>query len=143
MASKDSYSTTKVFEGFGFTPFSGPVVFSAAIDTKGVESVLFAYVPEPTSIGSFAGTAIMSFEDNDISTSPSAPWEAVEEEFVVGNPTDEIIDTLRVPKKLGYVGKKRFVRLKVVTNPSPTPAMRAGGCWVLGVPLNAPTGVQP
>lgn len=141
MASKDSYSQTKVFEAFGRTPLPGGNGVALGVDTFGCESFLVFVMPQRTGAGSFSGSGVIGFEDNNVSTSPSAPWETVEPEFIIGNPIAETFDNLADTKKLGYIGKKRFVRATIQT--AGGSVMWIGGSYVLKMPLNAPTGVQP
>ncbi len=138
---KDSYSSSLVFQAFSFSPLDGLTALGIGVDTKGAESLVAFIIAQNTSGGGFSGTALISFEDNNESAEPSAPWVTVEPDFIVGDPTDEILDETGIPKKLGYIGKNRYVRAMI--NASGGAAMRISGVYALGVPLNAPTGVQP
>lgn len=140
MASKDLYSSAKALQAFSFDEITGLEIVSLGIDTKQVETILAVVYADTPQGGSFSGTAVIGFEDNDIDSSPSAPWQTVSDDFIVGNPIEETIDAIRIPKKLGYVGKKRFVRVKVTK--AGGSSISVSGSFILGVPLNAPTGVQ-
>ena len=63
----------------------------------------------------------------------------IEADDIIGDPLAEAITAGNVPRKLGYIGKKQFVRATVTGTAGGT-TMILNGSYLMGVPHNAPTG---
>lgn len=138
MASQDLYNRVTVVQAFGFSPIT-PVAVSSGADTQGFQSVTTFIVPEFTSSVEFIPAMIIGFQDNDEGTSVNAPWEDVLAPDLIGDPEKELMDELNIPRKLGYIGKKRYVRV-IIRKFNPEAIMRVCGVIVLGAPSIASTG---
>ncbi len=139
MASKALYSSITVHAAYADVTISGQSKSNGiGADTQGSES--FAVVITPTSgINPVVGPAIIGFEDNDVSTSVFEPtWETVPSDSIIGIPSDEALTTEIQAKKLGYIGKKRYVRA-TITGTAPGVDMIVNGTYIMSVPHNAPT----
>lgn len=77
-----------------------------SIDTKGFESLTFLYEVGARTDGTFT---VLIQDSNDDST-----FADVVDDFLIG--TESAISTANTIKKIGYVGKKRYVKLSFVAS---------------------------
>lgn len=77
-----------------------------SIDTKGFESLTFLYEVGARTDGTFT---VLIQDSNDDST-----FADVVDDFLIG--TESAINTANTIKKIGYVGKKRYVKLSFVAS---------------------------
>jgi hypothetical protein len=137
MASKDLHNNIKVSQAIApaAAHSDNTVVTSNIIDTAGYESVEFQF-----NIGTIAdtdATFTVSMEDGDDSGLTDAA--AVSSDFILGSTTDASFSQAKQTSttKVGYVGHKRYVRVKI------TPANNSSAAYfdalaVLGNPRFAP-----
>jgi len=85
------------------------------IDMFGFESIVFSMQLGLRFGGE--GDIILIIEDSDVGdlTGFDASAEPVEDTFLIGTEADTLLDTDFTESSIGYVGKKRFVRARVVT----------------------------
>tara|TARA_R110002020_G_scaffold5179_4_gene21927 strand:- start:10360 stop:10752 length:393 start_codon:yes stop_codon:yes gene_type:complete len=126
---KDSYSNTKVLASLV------PAVHTATlkgstVDTKGFGTALLV-----VNTGAIAGDGlyVMSLEESDTTT--DGDFDDVAAADVMGDALPESLAASTV-YRLGYIGKKRYVRA-VITKTSGT-SIAAGAVFVLGTPALAP-----
>ena len=74
-----------------------------------------------------------AFDESDTAAAPD--FTATAADFVIGSGT---INAASAPAKIGYVGKKRYARLRIVSTGVTTGATITGVA-VRGVPQDAPT----
>lgn len=77
-----------------------------SIDTKGFESLTFLYEVGARTDGTF--TVLIQDSDDD------STFADVVDTFLIG--TESAINTANTIKKIGYVGKKRYVKLSFVAS---------------------------
>lgn len=77
-----------------------------SIDTKGFESLTFLYEVGARTDGTF--TVLIQDSDDD------STFTDVVDTFLIG--TESAINTANTIKKIGYVGKKRYVKLSFVAS---------------------------
>lgn len=77
-----------------------------SIDTKGFESLTFLYEVGARTDGTF--TVLIQDSDDD------STFADVVDNFLIG--TESAINTSNTIKKIGYVGKKRYVKLSFVAS---------------------------
>jgi hypothetical protein len=101
------------------------------IDTKGYESITFVLES-----GAYTdGTYTPLIQDGDNSGLSDAA--AVADDFLIGTEAAAAISAAHNRKLVGYVGKKRYVRLSVVSA-STTSGATIGASVILGNPKHAP-----
>ena len=81
-------------------------VVGNSIDTKGFESLTFLYEVGARTDGTF--TVLIQDSDDD------STFADVVDDFLIG--TESAINTANTIKKIGYVGKKRYVKLSFVAS---------------------------
>lgn len=81
-------------------------VVGNSIDTKGFESLTFLYEVGARTDGTF--TVLIQDSDDD------STFADVVDNFLIG--TESAINTANTIKKIGYVGKKRYVKLSFVAS---------------------------
>jgi len=94
------------------------------IDTAGFESVSFILETGAYTDGNYT----LLIEDTDTSGSGYAP---VADSFLIGTEADTVLSAANGVSRIGYVGKKQFVRASVVSDTVTTGAT-VGGLAVLG-----------
>lgn len=85
---------------------SNSTVAGNSIDTKGFESLTFLYEVGARTDGTF--TVLIQDSDDD------STFADVVDNFLIG--TESAINTANTIKKIGYVGKKRYVKLSIIAS---------------------------
>lgn len=140
MASKDlhnSINSELIF--FEESVINGATVTSSGFDTlrfESIEVLIDWNILGDTVVN--ADTTIIKLQDSD----DNSVFSDVDSTFILGAPLATGIPVDTVVYRIGYVGKKRFIRL-VITGPTGTNNYNIYSFLLKGVPLNAPTSVQP
>lgn len=101
------------------------------IDTAGFESCTFIQA-----IGTLTdGTYTLLIEDGDDSGLSDAA--NVADDFLVGTEASTVLSASDTNSRIGYVGKKRYVRASIVSATVTTGVAAAGVVTVLGSPRHA------
>ena len=115
---KDMFSKMDVITAFKNININiNSTIAGVGVDT-GLKTNVLALISGDNSgvVGLLTPNAFLGFEHNDESTDPGAPWEAVPDEFLAGDPANEVIDVIDITHRLCYVGHKRYVRVTVTTD---------------------------
>jgi len=100
------------------------------IDTQGFESLTFLLM-----IGALTdGDYTLKIQHSDVSGSG---YVDVPDDFLVGLESETQLDTANTISKIGYVGKKRYVKA-TVTSANTTSGATVGAVAILGTPRQAP-----
>lgn len=125
MASVDSKTNIKENVAFNIQAISSDTTTNGTeVDTQGYESLTFV-----VQAGTLTdGTYTPSIEESDTSGSG---YTAVVDADLVGTEADAAVDASNEIKRIGYIGKKRYVRLSIVST-STTTGGTVGGVAILG-----------
>lgn len=101
------------------------------IDTQGFESVTFI-----TQVGVVTdGTYTPAITECDTS---GGTFTAVSDTFLIGTEADAALTASNTVSRIGYVGKKRYVKLSLVSSATKSGVAAASAIAVLGSPRHAP-----
>jgi hypothetical protein len=101
------------------------------IDTLGFGSCTFEIITGART----DGTVTPAIQESDVSGSYSG---SVSTDFLIGTTTAAALNTAQSRSTIGYVGKKRYVRLQLVST-SVTTGLTAGATAILGDAIHSPT----
>lgn len=101
------------------------------IDTAGYESVVFVLQAGTLTDGDYT----LLVEDSDTSGSG---YVAVSDDFLIGTEASTQLDTSNTASRIGYVGKKQYVKVSVVSA-NTTSGGTVGAIAILGHALVNPT----
>lgn len=134
MASQDLHFNVKEVIAFnGATISTDTTTVGNIIDTQFFEALEFIMQVNARS----AGTVTPLIEDGDDSSLTDAA--AVADDFLLGTEAGAAIAAANTSSRIGYVGKKRYVRLSFVS--TGTANLYASAVSVKGYPHTAPTAV--
>lgn len=132
MASVDLHNKIQERNALNFqTIASDTTTAGVIIDTLSFESVEFILKTGAVT----AGDVTALIEDGDDAGLSDAA--AVADQFLLGTEAATILNAANGNSRIGYNGKKRYVRLSAVTDNSAN--LEVGAIAVLGAPLDAPT----
>lgn len=130
MATKDINTVLDVSNAFNATAIAADADNDGEfIDTQGFYGLTF--VAESTAYTD--GTYTLQVFESDTAAAPD--FTLTDADFVVGSGTISAVNT---PAKIGYVGKKRYARLRIVSTGVTTGATLTATA-IKGVPGDAPT----
>lgn len=130
MATKDINTILDVSNAFNATAINSDTDTDGEfIDTQGFYGLTF--VAESTAYTD--GTYTLQVLESDTAAAPD--FTATAADFVIGSGTISAVDA---PAKIGYVGKKRYARLRIVSTGVTTGATLTATA-IRGVPQDAPT----
>lgn len=109
MSTIDSKSKIKQEIGLNIQAISSDTTTNGTeIDTVGFESLVFIQQLGTATDGDYT----LLIEDSDVSGSG---YVAVADDFLIGTEADTQLSTSNTTSRIGYVGKKRYVRASVVS----------------------------
>ena len=131
MASVDLKNGIKIVNGLNIAAITtNTTTLGVEVDTQGYESVTIEVM-----LGARTdGTVTPLLQETDVAGSYSG---SVADEDLVGLEADAALSTLHTRSRFGYVGKKRYVRLSLVST-GVTTGLTAGASVILGSPRSAP-----
>lgn len=130
MASYSQKSVLKPIKALNIaTITSNATTNGIAIDTIGFEALTFLFEVGARTDGTF-NIDIKESDDN-------ATFTSVADDFLVGTKVSAAISTANTIKTIGYVGKKRYARLDVVST-SVSSGATVSATAILGQPIVAP-----
>lgn len=130
MATKDINTILDVSNAFNATAINSDTDTDGEfIDTQGFYGLTFV----AESIAYTDGTYTLQVLESDTAAAPD--FTATAADFVIGSGTISAVDA---PAKIGYVGKKRYARLRIVSTGVTTGATLTATA-IRGVPQDAPT----
>ena len=116
-ACQDLYNHMEQASAFDFAVISSDTTTTGnIIDTTGFNSITFLLAASAYTDGAYAMTLT---EGDDSGLSDGA---TVESKFIIGDASTISVGAANTPKRLGYVGKKRYVRLNIVSTATTTGA---------------------
>lgn len=109
MASYDQKTSLKPVKALNITAItSSTTTAGSSIDTKGFESLtLFVELGARTD-----GTFLPLIQDSD----DNSTFVDVIDQFLIGTEAEASLNTANTVKSIGYVGKKRYVKLSIVSS---------------------------
>lgn len=135
MASFDLYNDIDVRSGLNIGAIATNTTTSGAwIDTFGSYGVTYSILSGTITDGTYTPVLYEADEDNQSDAAP------VDTNFVIGTYASATFVAAddNAAKKLGYVGKKRYVQLRIVST-----SVSSGGTLsasaIVGIPRHAPT----
>ena len=132
---RDLYNSYKVAPAFG--PVARPAGAGIAVDLQGFEGALFVF--QSGEMGTVAATYTWKLQECDTS---GGAYADVTAEDVFGGPTvvfDQAVSAdANMAKKLGYIGKKQFIKVSSTESTAGAPTSIIGASAVLGRPRHAP-----
>jgi len=132
---RDLYNSYKVAPAFG--PVARPAGAGIAVDLQGFEGALFVF--QSGEMGTVAAT--YTWKLTECATSGGS-YTDVAAEDVLGGPTvvfDQAVSAdANMAKKLGYIGKKQFIKVSSTESTAGVPTSIIGASAVLGRPRHAP-----
>ena len=132
---RDLYNSYKVAPAFG--PVARPAGAGVAVDLQGFEGALFVF--QSGAMGAVAAT--YTWKLTECATSGGS-YTDVAAEDVLGGPTvvfDQAVSAdANMAKKLGYIGKKQFIKVSSTESTAGVPTSIIGASAVLGRPRHAP-----
>lgn len=132
MSSKDLHNNVLQRIAFnGATINTDTTTAGNIIDTQFYESIEFVMQVNAYTLG----TVTPLIQDGDSSTLTDAA--AVSDTFLLGTEAAAALTAANTSSRIGYVGKKRYVRLSAVTTASAN--LYFSALAILGNPHNAPT----
>jgi len=131
MASYEQKTSLKPVKALNITAItSSTTTVGSSIDTKGFESLtLFVELGARTD-----GTFLPLVQDSD----DDINFANVDDQFLIGTEAEAQINTANTIKTIGYVGKKRYVKLSIVST-----AVASGGATVSATGILANASVKP
>ena len=131
MASVDLKNGIKIVNGLNIAAITtNTTTLGVEVDTQGYESVTIEVM-----LGARTdGTVTPLLQETDVAGSYSG---SVADEDLIGLEADAALSTLHTRSRFGYVGKKRYVRLSLVST-GVTTGLTAGASVILGSPRSAP-----
>ena len=133
MASKDLKTNINTVVAFDNTTFdSNTTIQGNVVDTKGFESVTFSNIVGIVTDGTFTPEIL------DCDTSDGT-FIAVADDFLVGAEAQAALTVSNTTSKIGYIGKKRFVREDFTSTFVTLGVDSISSTAILGSPLHAPT----
>jgi hypothetical protein len=131
MASYEQKTSLKPVKALNITAItSSTTTVGSSIDTKGFESLtLFVELGARTD-----GTFLPLIQDSD----DDINFANVDDQFLIGTEAEAQINTANTIKTIGYVGKKRYVKLSIVST-----AVTSGGATVSATGILANANVKP
>ena len=106
------------------------IIYGVEVDTQGYESVTIEVITGART----DGTVTPLLQESDVSGSYSG---SVADEDLIGLEADAALLTAQSRTRFGYIGKKRYVRVSLVST-SVTTGLTAGASVILGHPKTAP-----
>ena len=109
MASYDQKTSLKAVKAFNIASIAtSTTTAGSSIDTKGFESLtLFVELGARTD-----GTFLPLVQDSD----DNSTFTDVIDQFLIGTEAEASLNTANTVKSIGYVGKKRYVKLSIVSS---------------------------
>jgi len=109
MASYDQKTSLKAVKAFNIASITASATTAgSSIDTKGFESLtLFVELGARTD-----GTFLPLIQDSD----DNSTFADVIDQFLIGTEAEASLNTANTVKSIGYVGKKRYVKLSIVSS---------------------------
>ena len=109
MASYDQKTSLKAVKAFNIASITtSTTTVGSSIDTKGFESLtLFVELGARTD-----GTFLPLVQDSD----DNSIFADVIDQFLIGTEAEASLNTANTVKSIGYVGKKRYVKLSIVSS---------------------------
>ena len=131
MASRDLKNDIKILNGLNIASITtNTTTAGVEVDTQGFESVTIEVITGART----DGTVTPLLQESDVAGSYSG---SVADEDLIGLEADAALSVLNSRSRFGYAGKKRYVRLSLVST-SVTTGLTAGGSVILGNPKSAP-----
>jgi hypothetical protein len=131
MASRDLKNDIKIVNGLNIAAItSNTTTAGVEVDTQGYESVTIEVITGART----DGTVTPLLQESDVSGSYSG---SVADEDLIGLEADAALLTAQSRTRFGYIGKKRYVRVSLVST-SVTTGLTAGASVILGHPKTAP-----
>jgi hypothetical protein len=132
---RDLYNSYKVVPAFG--PVARPAGAGIAVDLQGFEGALFVF--QSGAMGAVAATYTWKLTECDTS---GGSYADVAAEDMLGGTTivfnQAVGGDANMAKKLGYIGKKQFIKVFSTEGTAGTPTSIIGASAVLGRPRHAP-----
>jgi hypothetical protein len=133
---RDLYNSYKVAPAFG--PVARPAGAGIAVDLQGFEGALFVF--QSGAMGAVAATYTWKLTECD--TSGGVYTDVAAENMVNGVLTvvfDQAVGAdANASKKLGYIGKKQYIKVYSTESTAGAPTSVIGASAVLGRPRHAP-----
>ena len=131
MASRDLKNEIKIVNALNIASITtNTTTVGVEVDTIGFESVTIEVITGART----DGTVTPLLQETDVAGSYSG---SVADEDLIGLEANAALSELNARARLGYIGKKRYVRLSLVST-SVTTGLTAGGSVILGNPKSAP-----
>lgn len=131
MASRDLKNDIKIVNGLNIASITtNTTTAGVEVDTQGFESVTIEVITGART----DGTVTPLLQESDVSGTYSG---SVADEDLIGLEADAALSTAQSRARFGYIGKKRYVKLSLVST-SVTTGLTAGGSVILGHPKSAP-----
>ena len=131
MASRDLKNEIKIVNALNIASITtNTTTAGVEVDTQGFESVTIEVITGART----DGTVTPLLQESDVAGSYSG---SVADEDLIGLEADAALSVLNSRSRFGYAGKKRYVRLSLVST-SVTTGLTAGGSAILGNPKSAP-----
>lgn len=132
MASYSQKSILKPVKAFNIATInSNTTANGIAIDSQGFEALTFFFEVGARTDGTF-NIDIKESDDN-------ITFSSVSDDFLVGTKSLMTINSANTIKSIGYVGKKRYVRLDVISTLIASTGATVSATVILGEPLIAPS----
>ena len=131
MASRDLKNNIKIVNGVNITSITtNTTTGGVEVDTQGYESVTIEVITGART----DGTVTPLLQETDVAGSYSG---SVADEDLIGLEADAALSELNRRSRFGYIGKKRYVKVSLVST-SVTTGLTAGASVILGNPKSAP-----
>jgi len=131
MASYDQKTSLKAVKALNIASIAtSTTTAGSSIDTKGFESLtLFVELGARTD-----GTFLPLVQDSD----DNSTFADVIDQFLIGTEAEASLNTANTVKSIGYVGKKRYVKLSIVSS-----AVTSGGATASATAILANASKRP
>lgn len=131
MASVDLKNNIKIVNSVNIASITtNTTTVGEQVDTKGFESVTIEVITGART----DGTVTPLLQESDVSGTYSG---SVADEDLIGLEANAALSAANGRARFGYIGKKRYVRLSLVST-SVTTGLTAGASFILGTPISAP-----
>ena len=131
MASRDLKNDIKIVNGLNIASITtNTTTAGTEVDTQGYESVTIEVITGART----DGTVTPLLQESDVSGTYSG---SVADEDLIGLEADAALSELNRRSRFGYIGKKRYVKVSLVST-SVTTGLTAGASVILGNPKSAP-----